>query len=70
MIERTGKPSLVLVPKPEPAPGPTPQFIPRRELLGIGEGLVHVPGEEEWRAIKSVFAADMPDFSPLKSRTS
>jgi antitoxin (DNA-binding transcriptional repressor) of toxin-antitoxin stability system len=64
VIARPGKPNLVLVPQPDPAPEKAAR-IPRRELLGVGEGLVHVPDEEEWRAIKRAFAADMPDFSPL-----
>jgi len=66
VIERSGKPSLVLVPKPEPSPTKV-QPVPLRELLGIGIGLVQVPNEEQWRAIKRAFAADMPDFSQVKS---
>jgi antitoxin (DNA-binding transcriptional repressor) of toxin-antitoxin stability system len=39
VIARPGKPNLVLVPKPEPAPAKAPR-IPRRELLGVWEGLL------------------------------
>jgi antitoxin (DNA-binding transcriptional repressor) of toxin-antitoxin stability system len=67
-IARPDKPDLVLVPKPEPAPAKAPR-IPRRELLGVWEGLVSAPTEEEWRAIKRDFAADMPDFSPLTDKS-
>ncbi len=75
-IERPGKPNLILVPKPEhesavatlPVLANTPR-IPLRELLGIGHGLVRVPDEEEWVAIKRANLADMPDFSPLTSES-
>lgn len=68
VIARPGKPNLVLVPQPDPAPEKAAR-IPRRELLGVWEGLVHVPDEEEWRTIKKAFAAEMPDFSPVTDET-
>ncbi len=59
-IDRPNKPGIRLVVDNAPIGSAAPQ-TGRRHLFGAGKGLVTVPTDEQWDAMKKELAADMLD---------
>jgi hypothetical protein len=57
----TLKPVIANPAEPAPPNGPRVLGASRRHLFGAGKGLVTVPTDEQWDAMKKQLAADMLD---------